>query len=96
MSRTRRLEQANLALGKVTFSRIDSLAQKGFETIQNRDNQQANMSSQQANVEAANAGVKVAEANVEAQQATVNRLKTLTRFELLAVVGAERLFLLHA
>lgn len=75
------LSQANLALGKVTFSRIDSLAQKGFETIQNRDNQQANMSSQQANVEAANAGVKVAEANVEAQQATVNRLKTLAGFE---------------
>jgi HlyD family secretion protein len=75
------LAEANLALGKVTFSRIDSLAQKGWETTQNRDNQQANMSSQQANVEAANAGVKVAEANVEAQQATVNRLKTLAGFE---------------
>ncbi|WP_213769341.1 efflux RND transporter periplasmic adaptor subunit [Bradyrhizobium sp. dw_78] len=75
------LAEANLKLGNVTFARIDSLAQKGFETIQNRDNQQANMSSQQANVEAANAGVKVAEANVQAQQATVNRLKTLASFE---------------
>jgi HlyD family secretion protein len=75
------LAEANLKLGNVTFTRIDSLAQKGFETIQNRDNQQANMSSQQANVEAANAGVKVAEANVAAQQATVNRLKTLIGFE---------------
>ncbi|HVX77878.1 MAG TPA: efflux RND transporter periplasmic adaptor subunit [Bradyrhizobium sp.] len=75
------LAEANLKLGQVTFGRINSLAQKGYETIQNRDNQQANMSSQQANVEAANAGVKVAEANVQAQQATVNRLKTLAGFE---------------
>jgi HlyD family secretion protein len=75
------LAEANLKLGVVTFDRIDSLAQKGWESTQSRDNQQANMSSQQANVEAANAGVKVAEANVEAQRATVNRLKTLASFE---------------
>jgi HlyD family secretion protein len=75
------LAQANLKLGNVTFARIGSLAEKGYETIQNRDNQAANVSSQQANVDAANAGVKVAEANVAAQQATVNRLKTLAGFE---------------
>ncbi|MBV8926955.1 MAG: efflux RND transporter periplasmic adaptor subunit [Bradyrhizobium sp.] len=75
------LAEANLKLGNVTYARIGSLAEKGFETIQNRDNQAANVSSQQANVEAANAGVKVAEANVQAQQATVNRLKTLAGFE---------------
>ncbi len=73
--------EANLKLGNVTYARIGSLAAKGYETMQNRDNQQANVSSQQANVDAANAGVKVAEANVEAQQATVNRLRTLTSFE---------------
>jgi HlyD family secretion protein len=75
------LSEANLRLGNVTYARIGALAQKGYETIQNRDNQAANVSSQQANVEAANAGVKVAEANVQAQQATVNRLKTLAGFE---------------
>ncbi|MET0970701.1 MAG: efflux RND transporter periplasmic adaptor subunit [Tardiphaga sp.] len=75
------LAQANLKLGNVTYARIGSLAEKGFETIQNRDNQQANVSSQQANVESANAAVKVAQANVEAQKATVNRLRTLTAFE---------------
>jgi HlyD family secretion protein len=75
------LAQANLILGNVTYARIGSLAEKGWETIQNRDNQAANVSSQQANVDAANAGVKVAEANVTAQEATVNRLKTLASFE---------------
>jgi HlyD family secretion protein len=75
------LAEANLKLGNVTYERIGSLAEKGWETLQNRDTQAANVSSQQANVEAANAGVKVAEANVEAQQATVNRLRTLTAFE---------------
>lgn len=75
------LAQANLKLGNVTYQRIGSLAEKGYETIQNRDNQAANVSSQQANVENANAGVKVAEANQQAQQATVNRLKTLAGFE---------------
>jgi HlyD family secretion protein len=75
------LAQANLKLGNMTFARIGSLADKGFETLQNKDNQQANVSTQQANVESANAAVKVAEANVQAQQATVNRLKSLTGFE---------------
>jgi HlyD family secretion protein len=75
------LAEANLKLGSVTYARIGSLAEKGYETLQNRDNQAANVSSQQANVDAANAGVKVAEANVKAQEATVNRLKTLAGFE---------------
>jgi HlyD family secretion protein len=75
------LAEANLKLGNVTYSRIGSLAEKGWATLQNRDNQAANVSSQQANVDAADAGVKVAEANVRAQEASLNRLKTLTAFE---------------
>ena len=54
---------------------------KGFDTYQNHDNQQANVSTQHANVANAKAGVKVAKANIEAQQATVNRLRTVAEFE---------------
>jgi RND family efflux transporter MFP subunit len=75
------LAEANLKLGNLTFARSDDLVKKGFDTYQNHDNQQANVSSQQANVANAKAGVKVAEANIEAQQATVNRLRTLAEFE---------------
>jgi HlyD family secretion protein len=72
---------ANKKLANVTFDRADALTKRGYDTVQNRDNQIANVVSQQAAVETAEAGVKVAEANVEAQRATVERLKTLTEFE---------------
>jgi RND family efflux transporter MFP subunit len=72
---------ANKKLAGVTFDRTDALTKRGYETVQNRDNQIANVVSQQAAVETAQAGVKVAEANVEAQRATVERLRTLTEFE---------------
>jgi multidrug efflux pump subunit AcrA (membrane-fusion protein) len=73
--------KANLALANVTFKRTDAMAQRGYETVQNNDNQRTQVQSQQASVETAQAGIKVAEANVQAQQATVDRLKALTRFE---------------
>ncbi len=76
------LSEANLKLCNLNFARSDDLVKKGFDTYQNHDNQQANVSTQQANLEAAKAGVKVAQANIEAQQATVNRLRTLSDFEL--------------
>lgn len=73
--------EANLKLGNVTKARTDALVQRGYETFQTQDNQQANVTTQQASLDAANAGVKVAEANVQAQQATVDRLRTLAAFE---------------
>jgi RND family efflux transporter MFP subunit len=75
------LSEANLKLGNLNYVRSDVLVKKGFDTYQNHDSQEANVSTQQANVEAAKAGVKVAEANIEAQRATVNRLRTLAEFE---------------
>lgn len=72
---------ANRKLADVTFDRVDAMAKRGYETVQNRDNQAATVVSQQATLSTAEAGVKVAEANVAAQQATVGRLETLTQFE---------------
>lgn len=73
--------KANLALANVTFKRTDQMTQKGYETVQNNDNQRTQVQTQQASVETAQAGIKVAEANVQAQQATVDRLVALTAFE---------------
>ncbi len=73
--------EANLNLAKVTLARSATLSQQGYETLQNRDNQQANFQSQQASLDTAQAGVRVALANTKAQEATVNRLKALTAFE---------------
>ena len=73
--------EANLNLAKVNLQRAQALVGRGFETLQNRDQLQANQISQGANLDAARAGVKVAEANVKAQQATIDRLKALTAFE---------------
>ena len=38
------LAEANLKLGNLTFARSDDLVKKGFDTYQNHDNQQANVS----------------------------------------------------
>jgi HlyD family secretion protein len=73
--------KANLQLANVTFKRTDALTARGYETVQNNDNQKTQVNSQQAAVETAQAGIKVAAANVQAQQATVDRLHTLTQFE---------------
>ena len=73
--------EANLNLAKVTLARTNSLTQQGYETLQNRDNQQANLSSQEAALATAKAGIKVADANTRAQQATIDRLKALAAFE---------------
>ncbi len=73
--------EANLNLAKVNLQRAQALVGQGFETLQNRDQLQANQIAQGANVDAARAGVKVAEANVKAQQANIDRLKALTAFE---------------
>ncbi|ACB96446.1 efflux RND transporter periplasmic adaptor subunit [Beijerinckia indica] len=73
--------EANVRLANVTYSRADALTKRGYETLQTRDNQQANVSVQQATLETAHAGVKLAQANVQAQKATVDRLRTLTAFE---------------
>ena len=73
--------EANLNLAKVNLERAQALVGKGFETLQNRDQLQANQIAQGANLDAARAGVKVAEANVKAQQANIDRLKALTAFE---------------
>ena len=73
--------KANLELANVTFKRTASLTQRGYETVQNNDNQRTQVNSQQAAVETAEAGIKVAAANVQAQQAAVDRLETLTQFE---------------
>ena len=73
--------EASLNLAKVNLQRAQALVGRGFETLQNRDQLQANQISQGANLDAARAGVKVAEANVRAQQATIDRLKALTGFE---------------
>ena len=72
---------ANLNLAKVNLQRAQALVGQGYETLQNRDQLQANQIAQGANVDAARAGVKVAEANVKAQQASIDRLKALTDFE---------------
>ncbi|WP_245572925.1 efflux RND transporter periplasmic adaptor subunit [Lichenihabitans psoromatis] len=72
---------ANLNLAKVTFARTNTLTQQGYETVQNHDNQQANLTSQQAALETAKSGIRVAEANIKAQGATVDRLKALASFE---------------
>jgi len=73
--------EANLNLAKVNLSRAQALVGQGFETLQNRDQLQANQIAQGANLDAARAGVKVAEANVKAQQAAIDRLRALTGFE---------------
>ena len=73
--------QANLKNSNTTFSRTTALLSRGYETVQNRDNQQTTILSQQATLETSQAGVKVAEANIKAQEATVARLRTLTAFE---------------
>ncbi|WP_237480486.1 efflux RND transporter periplasmic adaptor subunit [Lichenibacterium dinghuense] len=73
--------EANLNLAKVNLQRAQALVGKGFETLQNRDQLQANQIAQGANLDAARAGVKVAEANVKAQQANIDRLRALTAFE---------------
>jgi RND family efflux transporter MFP subunit len=73
--------KANLALANVTFNRTNQLTARGYETVQNNDNQRTQVQSQQAGVETAQAGIKVAEANVKAQEATVDRLTALTAFE---------------
>lgn len=73
--------EANVNLAKVTYARTDQLTQQGYQSLQNRDNQEANVRTQQANLEAAKAGVSVAEANIKAQQATVDRLNALAAFE---------------
>ena len=72
---------ANLNLAKVNLQRAEALVGKGFETLQNRDQLQANEIAQAANLESAQAGVKVALANVDAQQAGIDRLKALAAFE---------------
>ncbi len=73
--------EANLNLAKVNLQRAQALVGQGFETLQNRDQLQANQVAQAANLDSARAGVKVAEANVKAQQANIDRLKALTAFE---------------
>jgi len=73
--------EANVRLADVTYYRADTLSKRGYQTMQVRDNQQANVSVQQAALETAHAGVKLAQANVDAQKATVERLRTLTEFE---------------
>ncbi len=73
--------EANLNLAKVNLQRAQALVGQGFETLQNRDQLQANQIAQGANLDAARAGVKVAEANVRAQQANIDRLRALTAFE---------------
>ncbi|MGI3900861.1 MAG: efflux RND transporter periplasmic adaptor subunit [Janthinobacterium lividum] len=73
--------EANLNLAKVNLQRAQALVGQGFETLQNRDQLQANQIAQGANLDAARAGVKVAEANVKAQQANIDRLKALAAFE---------------
>ena len=73
--------EANLNLAKVNLQRAQALVGQGFETLQNRDQLQANQIAQSANLDAARAGVKVAEANVKAQRANIDRLKALTAFE---------------
>lgn len=73
--------EANLNLAKVNLQRAQALVGQGFETLQNRDQLQANQVAQGANLDASRAGVKVAQANVKAQQATIDRLKALTGFE---------------
>ena len=73
--------EANLDLAKVNLQRAQALVGKGFETLQNRDQLQANQVAQGANLDSARAGVKVAEANVKAQGANIDRLKALTAFE---------------
>jgi HlyD family secretion protein len=65
----------------LNFKRSDDLTQRGFDTVQNHDTQQTNVTAQQAALETANAGLAVAKANEQAQQATVARLETLTQFE---------------
>ena len=73
--------EANLNLAKVNLQRAQALVGQGFETLQNRDQLQANQIAQAANLDAAQAGIKVAQANVDAQQAAIDRLKALTAFE---------------
>jgi RND family efflux transporter MFP subunit len=73
--------QANTKLADVTKFRETTLANKGWETMQNADNATANFSVQTAGITTAQAGVAVAVANLKAQQATVDRLQALTAFE---------------
>ena len=73
--------EANMALAKVTYARTNQLTQQGYDTLQNRDNQQANVQSQQASVDSAKAGIGVADANIKAQQATIDRLQSLAEFK---------------
>ena len=73
--------EANLNLAKVNLQRAQALVGQGFETLQNRDQLQANQIAQAANLDSAQAGVKVAVANVDAQQAGIDRLKALAAFE---------------
>ena len=73
--------EANMALAKVTYARTNQLTQQGYDTLQNRDNQQANVQSQQASVDSAKAGIGVADANIKAQQATIDRLPVLGRVQ---------------
>lgn len=73
--------KANLELAKVTYGRTNAMTQKGYETVQNNDNQRTQVQARQAGVETAEAGIKVAAANTMAQQATVDRLATMVAFE---------------
>ena len=75
------VSRANSTLANVTYGRTKTLADKGWETLQNLDTNYASTQTQQANVANAQAGVAVAEANAKAQEATVERLKQLTEFE---------------
>lgn len=73
--------EANVNLAKVNYARTNQLTQQGYESLQNRDTQQANVQTQEANVQSAKAGIRVAEANDRAQQATIDRLQALAAFE---------------
>ena len=73
--------RASAKLAKVTSARSSILAQEGWETRQNRDNNATNYVNSTHNVASAEAGIGVAVANVRAQQATVDRLVALAAFE---------------
>ena len=73
--------KASAQLAAVTAKRYSALTERGFETVQNNDNQKTQVNTTQATVETATAGIKVAAANIQAQQATVDRLKALAQFE---------------
>jgi RND family efflux transporter MFP subunit len=67
-------QQSSLKLAKVTAQRVDSLADEGVLSKQDRDNATAAMENGQANVHAAEEAIRAQEAVISANDANLKRL----------------------